>query len=135
MSRDFTINSHINKNNIIDYKIGILKSEWNSNITDLLLNSAQSYLLEQGVKKNNIDIKVVPGSMELVTASNILYENDKNIDGIIALGCIIKGDTDHDKYISNAVSNGLLNVSIKFNKPVIFGILTTNSLSQAFNTH
>ena len=50
MSRDFTINSHINKNNIIDYKIGILKSEWNSNITDLLLNSAKSYLLEQGVK-------------------------------------------------------------------------------------
>jgi len=133
MSRDFTINSHINKNNIIDYKIGILKSEWNSNITDLLLNTAKSYLLEEGVKKNNIDIKVVPGSMELVTASNILYENDKNIDGIIALGCIIKGDTDHDKYISNAVSNGLLNVSIKFNKPVIFGVLTTNSLSQALD--
>ena len=51
MSRNFTINTHVNKNNISDYKIGILKSEWNSNITDLLLNSARSHLLEEGVKK------------------------------------------------------------------------------------
>jgi len=69
--------------------------------------------------------------MELVSASNILFEKNENIDGLIAIGCIIKGDTDHDKYIANAVSNGLLNVSIKYNKPVIFGVLTTNSISQA----
>ena len=131
MSRDFVISSQINKHNIGDYRIGILKSEWNKSITDLLANSSESYLLEEGVKKNNINVKIVPGSMELVTASNFLFENDKNIDGIIALGCIIKGDTDHDKYIANAVSSGLSNVSIKYNKPVIFGVLTTNSLSQA----
>ena len=131
MSRDFVISSEINKYNIGDYRIGILKSEWNKSITDLLANSSKSYLLEEGVKKNNINVKIVPGSMELVTASNFLFETDKNLDGIIALGCIIKGETDHDKYIANAVSNGLLNVSIKYNKPVIFGVLTTNSLSQA----
>ena len=131
MSRDFVISSQINKYNIGDYRIGILKSEWNKSITDLLANSSKSYLLEEGVKKNNINVKTVPGSMELVTASNFLFETDKNLDGIIALGCIIKGETDHDKYIANAVSNGLLNVSIKYNKPVIFGVLTTNSLSQA----
>ena len=131
MSRDFVISSEINKYNIGDYRIGILKSEWNKSITDLLANSSKSYLLEEGVKKNNINFKIVPGSMELVTASNFLFETDKNLDGIIALGCIIKGETDHDKYIANAVSNGLLNVSIKYNKPVIFGVLTTNSLSQA----
>ncbi len=131
MSRDFVISSQINKHNIGDYRIGILKSEWNKSITDLLANSSKSYLLEEGVKKNNINVKIVPGSMELVTASNFLFETDKNLDGIIALGCIIKGDTDHDKYIANAVSSGLLNVSIKYNKPVIFGVLTTNSFSQA----
>ena len=131
MSRDFVISSQINKHNIGDYRIGILKSEWNKSITDLLANSSKSYLLEEGVKKNNINVKIVPGSMELVTASNFLFETDKNLDGIIALGCIIKGETDHDKDIANAVSNGLLNVSIKYNKPVIFGVLTTNSLSQA----
>ena len=117
--------------NIADHRITILKSEWNSNITDLLVNSSKAYLLEEGLKKNDIDVKIVPGSMELVSASNILFEKNKNIDGIIAIGCIIKGDTDHDKYIANAVSNGLLNVSIKYNKPVIFGVLTTNSISQA----
>ena len=51
----------------------------------------------------------------------------------IALGCIVKGETDHDKYISNAVANGLVNVSIKYNKPVIFGVLTTNSINQALD--
>ena len=131
MSSDFNINSQFNKQNIADHRITILKSEWNSNITDLLVNSSKAYLLEEGLKKNNIDVKIVPGSMELVSASNILFEKNKNIDGIIAIGCIIKGDTDHDKYIANAVSNGLLNVSIKYNKPVIFGVLTTNSISQA----
>ena len=131
MSSDFNINSQFNKQNIAAHRITILKSEWNSNITDLLVNSSKAYLLEEGLKKNDIDVKIVPGSMELVSASNILFEKNKNIDGIIAIGCIIKGDTDHDKYIANAVSNGLLNVSIKYNKPVIFGVLTTNSISQA----
>ena len=54
-----------------------------------------------------------------------------NLDGVIALGCIIKGETDHDVYISHAVANGLIKVSIKNNKPVIFGVLTTNNLNQA----
>ena len=131
MSSNFNIHSQFNKQNIADHRITILKSEWNSNITDLLVKSSKAYLLEEGLKKNNIDIRVVPGSMELVSASNILFEKNENIDGLIAIGCIIKGDTDHDKYIANAVSNGLLNVSIKYNKPVIFGVLTTNSISQA----
>ena len=74
MSRDFVISSQINKHNIGDYRIGILKSEWNKSITDLLANSSKSYLLEEGVKKNNINVKIVPGSMELVTASNFLFE-------------------------------------------------------------
>jgi 6,7-dimethyl-8-ribityllumazine synthase len=54
-----------------------------------------------------------------------------NLDGVIALGCIIKGETDHDVFISNAVANGLVNVSIKHDKPIIFGVLTTNNLNQA----
>ena len=54
-----------------------------------------------------------------------------NVDGVIALGCIIKGETDHDVYISNAVANGLMNVSIQKEKPVIFGVLTTNNSNQA----
>ena len=96
----------------------------------LLYNSAHSFLIDSGVQENNIISKVVPGSMELVYMSNYLLLENK-LDGIIALGCIIKGQTDHDVYISNAVANGITNVSIKNNKPVIFGVLTTNNLNQA----
>ena len=56
-----------------------------------------------------------------------------DIDGVITLGCIIKGETDHDKYIASAVANGLVSVSLKYNKPVIFGVLTTNTLTQALD--
>lgn len=111
-------------------RIGIIKSSWNNKITDLLYNSAHSFLIDSGVQEKNIISKVVPGSMELVYMSNYLLLENK-LDGIIALGCIIKGQTDHDVYISNAVANGITNVSIKNNKPVIFGVLTTNNLNQA----
>ena len=111
-------------------RVGIIKSSWNNKITDLLYNSAHSFLIDSGVQENNIISKVVPGSMELVYMSNYLLLENK-LDGIIALGCIIKGQTDHDVYISNAVANGITNVSIKNNKPVIFGVLTTNNLNQA----
>ena len=111
-------------------RVGIIKSSWNNKITDLLYNSAHSFLIDSGVQENNIISKVVPGSMELVYMSNYLLLENK-LDGIIAIGCIIKGKTDHDVYISNAVANGITNVSIKNNKPVIFGVLTTNNLNQA----
>ena len=103
-------------------KVGIIKSSWNNQITDLLYNSSYNFLLESGVQKNNIISKEVPGSMELVYMSNYLISK-YNVDGVIALGCIIKGET---------VANGLVNVSIQKEKPVIFGVLTTNNLNQAF---
>ena len=111
-------------------KVGIIKSSWNNQITDLLYNSSYNFLLESGVQKKNIISKEVPGSMELVYMSNYLISK-YNVDGVIALGCIIKGETDHDVYISNAVANGLVNVSIQKEKPVIFGVLTTHNLNQA----
>lgn len=112
-------------------KVAIIQSSWNRQITDLLYNSSYHFLLESGVKDKNIISQYVPGSMELVHMSNYMISRH-NLDGVIALGCIIKGETDHDVYISNAVANGLINVSIKHDKPVIFGVLTTNNLKQAF---
>ena len=70
--------------------------------------------------------------MELVFLSQYLLNKNKNLSGIISLGCIIKGETNHDKYIAYSVSKGLMDVSLKFNKPVIFGVLTTNNKKQAF---
>ena len=132
MSINFSIDSKLDKSNFKKYKIGIVKSDLNNNITDSLINSCMSFLLDSGIKQNNI-IKInVPGSMELVLGASLLL-NKKKVDGVIALGSIIKGDTDHDKYIAQSVSNGLINVSLEYKKPVVFGVLTTNNMKQAID--
>jgi 6,7-dimethyl-8-ribityllumazine synthase len=132
MSFDSNVNINFQNKDFSGFKIGIVRSLWNTNITDILLSSCVNQLKSKGVKSSNLIVKDVPGSMELVHAANIILSNH-DIDGVIALGCIVKGETDHDKYISNAVANGLVNVSIKYNKPVIFGVLTTNSINQALD--
>ena len=111
-------------------KVGIVTSFWNNDITSMLKNSCHNYLINVGLKKSNIFHVDVPGSMELVLASDLLI-NKKKIDGVIALGCIIKGETNHDRYISQSVCNGLVDVSLKHSLPVIFGVLTTDSKKQA----
>ena len=68
--------------------------------------------------------------MELVYGSDHMFQN-QNVDGIVVLGCIIKGETDHDKYIAGAISNGIISVSLNNKKPISFGVLTTNNIKQA----
>ena len=120
-----SINTSLSHNYVLDkikdIKVGIITSQWNNDITSLLKNSCNNFLINSGLKKNNINNYYVPGSMELVLASDILL-NKKKVDGVIALGCIIKGETNHDKYISHSVCKGLLDVSLKHNLPVIFGV-------------
>ena len=132
MSFDSPFNLNLNNIDFSVYRVGIVRSLWNANITDILLSSCINQLKSNGIKSSNLITKNVPGSMELVHATNILLSND-DVDGIITLGCIIKGETDHDKYIASAVANGLVSVSLKYNKPVIFGVLTTNTLTQALD--
>ncbi len=132
MSFDSPFNLNLNNIDFSVYKVGIVRSLWNANITDILLSSCINQLKSNGIKSSNLITKNVPGSMELVHATNILLSND-DVDGVITLGCIIKGETDHDKYIATAVANGLVSVSLKYNKPVIFGVLTTNTMSQALD--
>ena len=111
-------------------KVGIVTSLWNNDITSMLKNSCHNYLINVGLKKSNIVHVDAPGSMELVLSSDLLIKK-KKLDGVIALGCIIKGETSHDRYISQSVCNGLVDVSLKYSLPVIFGVLTTDSKKQA----
>ena len=105
-------------------KILIVVADYYKNISSGLISSAKKEIQNS----LSISIKHVPGVFEIpVTIS----KNINKFNGFIALGCIIKGETDHDVYISHAVANGLIKVSIKNNKPVIFGVLTTNNLNQA----
>jgi 6,7-dimethyl-8-ribityllumazine synthase len=111
-------------------RIGLVVAEWNMPITGALRDGAVKTLLANGVDEKNIIIKYVPGSFELTMGAQFLCE-DKTIDAVITLGCVIQGETRHFDFICDAVANGVTNVSIKYNKPVIFGVLTPNTLQQA----
>lgn len=112
------------------YRFGIIVSEWNAEITNALYQGAYNSLITYGAKAQNILTFHVPGSFELTSAADILLKN-RNVDAVICLGCVIQGETRHFDFICNAVANGITNVALKYNKPVVFGVLTTNTMQQA----
>ena len=116
---------------INNIKIGIVVSDWHPEVTEELYNGALKVLIKCGIKKENILRKNVPGSFELPLGAQILL--NKKYNAAICLGCVIKGETDHYQFICEAVANGIMNVSLSHNKPVAFGVLTTNNLPQALN--
>lgn len=115
-----------------DFKIGIITAQWNADVTSLLYQGAVILLEKQGVLPENILDVTVPGSFELVSGADMLL-SAKKLDVVICLGCVIKGETPHFDFICNAVANGISQVSIKYNKPVVFGVLTTNNQEQALD--
>jgi 6,7-dimethyl-8-ribityllumazine synthase len=112
------------------FHFGIIAAEWNAEITNALYQGAYQSLVEHGALTSNIYTYSVPGSFELTSGADILLKNSK-LDAVICLGCVIQGETKHFDFICNAVANGLTNVAIKYSKPVIFGVLTTDNLKQA----
>lgn len=113
-------------------KIGIITAEWNEDITFKMRDACEDELIKHGVQKENIIKLTVPGAFELPSAAKMLHANQK-MDAIICIGCVIKGETKHDEYISNAVASGIMNLSIVSGKPIIFGVLTTNDHQQALD--
>ena len=124
--------SHIEVGNASELKFAIVVSQWNAQITGALLNGAYKGLLDHGATEDNIELIEVPGSYELIAGSDIALRK-RDIDAVITLGCVIQGETRHFDFICMAVANGLANVGIQHNKPVIFGVLTTDNLEQAID--
>jgi len=112
------------------FKIGIITSSWNDNITEMLHSGALNTLKSHGILAENVTEIWVPGSFELPVAAKMLL-SQQNADAIICLGCVIKGETKHDEYISKSVAQGIMNLSIVSGKPITFGVLTTDNLQQA----
>ena len=110
--------------------LGIICSEWNESITSLLLSNCLDRLHELGFKDSQLFICRVPGVFEIPIASKWVLELPQ-IDGVITLGCVIKGETSHDYVLNHAVSKTLLNIQIKSSKPLALGIPTVNNLEQA----
>ena len=113
------------------YKIGIVVSEWNKDITKNLLSGAIDTLIEQGIQKENIIIQWVPGSFELIYGSKVLSK--KKFDAIIAIGCVIKGETDHYDFICSSVSKGIMELNLKSSIPIIFCVLTDHNKQQSID--
>ena len=111
--------------------VGIVVSRYNADITENMLRGAQETLFAWGAKEKNVSILHVPGSFELPFGCSILLSRAKKPDALIALGCIVKGETEHDRHIASAVSQGLMNLSLATHTPISFGVLTVNKLAQA----
>lgn len=117
--------------NIENIKFGIVVSNWNKNITDNLYDGAFDTLLKYGAKENNIKKLEVPGSFELVYGCKKMQ--NENLDVIIAIGCVIKGETDHYDYICSSVSNGIVQLNIINDTPIVFCVLTDHNIEQSIS--
>lgn len=114
-----------------DFSIGIVVSEWNDHITSKLLDGAYATLVESGVKEENIQLKRVPGAFELPLAAQWLAQT--NVDGIIAIGVVIQGETRHFDFVCSGTTNGIMEVNLKYDKPVAFCLLTDNTEQQSID--
>lgn len=111
-------------------KYAVVVSRFNEFINNKLLGGCLDCLYRHGAEEANIDIIWVPGSFEIPLVAKKLAENTK-YDAVICLGTVIRGATPHFDYVSAEVSKGIASVSLSTNKPVIFGVLTTDSIEQA----
>ncbi|MGN0069145.1 MAG: 6,7-dimethyl-8-ribityllumazine synthase [Prevotella sp.] len=109
---------------------GIVVSEWNPEITDALLNGAVSTLEKHGALPENIHVKTVPGSFELIYGAHQMVLHG-GYDAVIILGCVIRGETPHFDYICQGVTFGMAKLNAISEIPIVYGLLTTNDLQQA----
>jgi len=111
-------------------KFGIVVSDWNQEITYAMRDAAVDTLKRHGADADNILVKHVPGSFELTLGAQLLAENDV-FDAIICIGCVIQGETRHFDFICQGVTQGITQLNMVYNIPVVFGVLTTDNLQQA----
>ncbi|MFT4830824.1 MAG: 6,7-dimethyl-8-ribityllumazine synthase [Psychroserpens sp.] len=115
-----------------NFRFGIVVSEWNSEITEGLFNGAMQALLDCGAIKENIVRWNVPGSYELIFGSKKMIAT-QNVDAVIAIGSVIQGETKHFDFVCSATAQGIKDLNVNTDTPVIFCVLTDNNLQQAID--
>jgi 6,7-dimethyl-8-ribityllumazine synthase len=136
MSSEFNNLNNIDLKKIPDasnFKFGIVVSKWNREITDNLLKGCIDLLKSKGALDININIIKVPGSFELIYGCKKMQQEDVN--AIIAIGSVIRGETKHFDFICNATSNGIKDLNLSGNIPVIFCVLTDENMEQAIDRY
>ena len=120
--------------NAVGMRIGIVVSEWNMNVTARLLQGATSTLVKLGVKEEDILIRWVPGSFELVYGARCMMElPGDGLDAVIVLGCVVRGETPHFEYVCLGVTQGVSDMNVMGRMPVIFGLLTNDTMQQSID--
>lgn len=118
--------------NAKDFRFGIVVSEWNDTVTNGLFEGAKAALLDCGALPENIIRWDVPGSFELVFGSKRMIETQK-VDCVIAIGCVIKGETMHFEYVCSGTTQGIKDLNVKYDVPTIFCLLTDNTMQQSLD--
>lgn len=113
-------------------KVGIVVAEWNYEITSKLLEGAVNTLTTNGVLPSNIIVRWVPGSFELVFGARVLADGF-DLDAVIVLGCVIRGDTPHFEYVCSGVTQGITQLNLTEEIPFIFGLLTNDTMQQSID--
>jgi 6,7-dimethyl-8-ribityllumazine synthase len=111
-------------------RFALVVSEWNPQITDALRLGARDTLLKHGVAPNDIVEARVPGSFELASGAQFLLEKG-GLHGVICLGSVVRGETPHFDFVCQGTTQGIMTVGLKFSVPVIFGVLTDDTMEQA----
>ena len=127
----FNNNTDLSIENPNKLKIACVISDWQNEITEKLFNGAKNTLIKNGILEKNIAKINVPGSFELIFACKNLI--DKNFDAVIAIGCIIQGETRHFEFVSNAVIDGIKDINIISDIPVILCVSTDDNINQSID--
>jgi len=131
-SKDKNLSSSTSKLDVSDKSIGIVWSKWNEEITKALKDGCIDTLKSHGIKDDGLILVEVPGAFELPYGAKLLL-GQQNVDAVICIGCVIKGETKHDEYINKAVAQSISMLSLTASKPVIYGVLTPNDKQQALD--
>jgi 6,7-dimethyl-8-ribityllumazine synthase len=115
-----------------DYKIGIVVSEWNGQVTEALLEGAIQTLKNHDVQDKHMTIVYVPGAFELPLGAQSLLEQQK-FDGVLTIGTVIQGETKHFDFVCNGATQGIMQVMLNYNTPISFCVLTDNSIQQSID--
>ena len=113
------------------WRIGIVVALWNREITEELERGCRAVLLERGLREDQIETYQVPGCFEIPVASSWFCSLKSPVDAVIALGCLIKGETPHFDLIAEAVNRGLMDLSLREGRPMVNGVLTVLDTEQA----
>ncbi|HKL36125.1 MAG TPA: 6,7-dimethyl-8-ribityllumazine synthase [Salegentibacter sp.] len=114
-----------------DFRIGIVVSEWNDEITEGLYKGAYDALIENNVEPNKIERWNVPGSFELIYGCKKMQESFDMLDAIVAIGSVIEGETKHFDFVCEGVTQGIKDLNVKNDTPIIFCVLTDHNMQQA----